>query len=113
MCARSMEKKQPSLKNHLNLMRNIIKTHHHTFLPATEDRSAKTPMANKKENNEKGLFKGTAPLVVVVQCCSARKKVCKHSRFQVSMTSVVESREKTLMTRTRFEAVDFYTLWYI
>ena len=62
ICASSVEKEQPSLQNHLNPMPNKIKTHHHTLLPDTEDRSATTPMPNKKESNEKGLFKGTSAI---------------------------------------------------
>jgi hypothetical protein len=62
ICARSVEKEQPSLQNHLYPMTNKIKTHHHTFLPATENRSATTPMPNNKENTEKGLFKGTSAI---------------------------------------------------
>ena len=65
ICVRSVEKEQPSLQNHLahlNPMANKIKTHHHTLLPATEDRSATTPMPNKKESTEKGLFKGTSAI---------------------------------------------------
>ena len=62
ICARSVEKEQPSLQNHLNPMPNKIKTHHHTLLPATEDRSATTPMPNNKESTEKRLFKGTSAI---------------------------------------------------
>jgi hypothetical protein len=62
ICARSVEKEQPSLQNHLNPMPNKIKTHHHTLLPDTEDRSATTPMPNKRESTEKRLFKGTSAI---------------------------------------------------
>ena len=62
ICARSVEQEQPSLQNHLNPMPNKIKTHHHTLLPDTEDRSATTPMPNKRENTEKRLFKGTSAI---------------------------------------------------
>ena len=62
ICTRSVEKEQSSLQNHLNPMPNKIKTHHHTLLPDTEDRSATTPMPNTRENTEKRLFKGTSAI---------------------------------------------------
>ena len=71
ICAR-----QPSLQNHLNPMPNKIKTHHHTFLPATEDRSATPPMPNKKENTDKGLFKGTSAIGCGGTMLQRAKKMC-------------------------------------
>ena len=73
----------------------------------------------KRRALRKACSKVQAQLVVVVQCCSAqksvearakrysfcarKKKVCKHSRFQVSTTSVVKPTDKTSMTAPIFK----------
>jgi hypothetical protein len=91
ICARSVEKEQPSLQNHLNPMPNKLKTHHHTLLPATEDSSATTPMPNKKESTEKGLFKGTS----TIGCGgTVRKKALKRAQKDI----LFARKKKSLQT---------------